>query len=126
MKFISMVGAFLVSFALITYGFGIISLQKNKLVSKLVLWFLTFGIILDISATICMIIGSKNTPFTIHGLLGYSAFLVMFIDLILIWNVYRKRGIGSLVSNTLHRYSAMAYSWWVIAYVAGVLLVILK
>lgn len=119
-----MVGAFLVTLALLSYGIGSISLQRFKLVSKSVLWFLSIGIILDISATVCMIIGSQNTPFTIHGFLGYSAFLVMFIDLILVWKVYKKSGKDASINKRLQLYAKLAYGWWVFAYITGSLLVI--
>ena len=126
MKPISLVGAFIITFALLSYGVGSILLQRFKMASKGVLWFLLIGLILDIIATICMIIGSQNTPFTIHGFVGYSAFLVMFIDLILVWQVYKKRGINALINKPLHLYAKLACGWWVIAYITGNLLIILK
>lgn len=122
----SMIGAFLVTFALLSYGVGSISLQRFKMVSRSVLWFLSLGILFDIAATVCMIIGSQNTPFTIHGFLGYSAFMVMLVDLILVWKESRKEGINSIINKSLHLYAKLAYGWWVIAYITGSLLVILK
>ncbi|MCF6333360.1 MAG: hypothetical protein L3J11_08750 [Draconibacterium sp.] len=124
MQFISMVGGFLVTFALLSYGIGSISLQRFKLVSPGVLWFLSMGIVLDIAATVCMIIGSQNTPFTIHGLLGYSAFLAMLADVILVWKIYINRGKNALINKPLDLYAKFAYGYWVIAYFTGSLLVI--
>ena len=91
---ISMIGAFVVTMALISYGVGSFSLQRFKKIKKTVLWFLSVGIILDIIATICMIIGSTNSPFTVHGFLGYSALLVMAIDIILVWRLYNGNGLN--------------------------------
>lgn len=124
MEPISIVGAFLVTLALLAYGVGSITLHRFKMVGKIVLSSLTLGILLDIAATICMIIGSQNTPFTLHGLLGYSAFLVMFIDLILLWRAVKKNGLNTAISKSLHLYARLAYGWWVIAYLTGSLLVI--
>ena len=126
MKLISLIGAFIVTLALFSYGTGSLMLQRFRLVSKGVLWFLSAGILLDITATVCMIIGSKNTPFTVHGFLGYTAFLVMFIDVIWVWSVYRKKGLNVEINKKLHTYSKLAYGFWVIAYITGSLLVIIK
>ena len=126
MQQISMIGAGIVTFALISYSVAILTEQRNKIISGRVLVFLTLGVVLDITATTCMIIGSANTPFTFHGFLGYSALAVMLIDVIRIWYNYRQKGINAPVPRTLHIYSRYAYSWWVIAYITGGLLVMLK
>ena len=124
MQFISMVGGFLVTLALLSYGIGSITLQRFKLVSLGVLWFLSIGIFLDIAATVCMIIGSQNTPFSIHGLVGYSAFLLMLVDLILVWKVYKKNGKNTFINKSLVLYAKIAYGYWVIAYITGSLMVV--
>lgn len=123
---ISMAGAFIVTLALLSYGIGSLSLQRFKTVSSLVLWFLTLGVVLDITATIFMIIGSQNTPFTLHGFLGYSALLAMLIDVIFIWRIYTKERLNATIGRKLQIYSRFAYGWWVVAYITGSLLVILK
>jgi len=121
-----MIGAFVVTLALISYGVGSIFLQRYKIVRKKALWFLTIGIILDISATVCMILGSTNSPFTVHGFLGYSALLVMAVDIFLIWRHYKRNGVNVKLRKSLLAYAKLAYGWWVIAYITGSLLVILK
>ncbi len=123
---ISMIGAFIVTMALLSYGIGSITLQRFKMITPGVLWFLTIGIFLDISATICMIIGSQNSPFTLHGFLGYSALFVMLVDVILIWRLRVKRNKNATVGKMLLLYSKAAYGWWVIAYITGSMLVIWK
>ena len=55
MSFISVVGAFLITFALISYGVGSISIQRFSQISKEVLWFLSMGVVLNISAIILLI-----------------------------------------------------------------------
>ena len=90
------------------------------------LWFLTAGIILDITATILMISGSSNTPFTLHGLLGYSSLGGMLIDTILIWRHRLQKGSQTEVPNKLHLYSRYAYIWWILAFITGALLVLFK
>jgi len=126
MKTISMIGAMIVTLALISYSIAVFNERRRKHVTKFMLSFLTVGLVLDITATACMIIGSTNSPFTLHGSLGYSALTLMLIDTILIWRLYKKNGTSFEVPSALHIYTVIAYSWWVIAYITGSLLVALK
>jgi uncharacterized repeat protein (TIGR03987 family) len=126
MKTISMIGAFIVTLALISYSIAVFNERRKKHINKFILSFLTTGLVLDITATACMIIGSTNSPFTLHGSLGYSALTLMLIDTVLIWRFYNKNGIGLEVPKSLHRYTLISYSWWVIAYITGSLLVMVK
>ncbi len=121
-----MFGALIVTLALISYSIAVLSERKKRHITKSILSFLTIGIILDITATICMIVGSTNSPFTLHGSLGYSALTLMLIDTILIWKFYKTYGFNFEVPAKLHRYTLIAYSWWVIAYITGSLLVMAK
>ena len=121
-----MIGASIVTLALISYSIGIITEQRKKKLTNKVLWFLSIGLLLDMSATTCMIIGSSNTPFTFHGFIGYSGLIAMMIDLTLIWRLYIRNGINSEVSKGVHLYSRFAYIWWVIVYITGTLLIMVK
>ncbi|MCF8372431.1 MAG: hypothetical protein K9H64_12455 [Bacteroidales bacterium] len=122
----SLVGAIVVTFALISYTIGIISEQRSKRVNRMVLIFLSIGIVLDIFATACMILGSPNSPFTFHGFVGYSGLAAMLTDTILIWRLYAKNELNVTVPRNLHLYSRYAYLWWVGAFITGALLVALK
>lgn len=118
-------GVIIVNLALISYSIAIITEQRKKIVNAFVLTFLTTGVILDISATVCMIIGSANSFATIHGLIGYSALAVMLIDSVLLWKLWLVKKEVTIVSKNLHLYSRYAYAWWVIAYITGALIVAL-
>ena len=118
-----LVGAVTVTAALLAYSIAVITEQIKKKANKIVLIFLTLGIILDITATSFMIYGSSNSAFTLHGILGYSALLAMLIDGYLIWKNYLK--FGENIKNSIHRYSLMAYLWWIGAFITGGLLVAL-
>lgn len=122
MNTLSIIGASLVTLALISYSIGIVSEQLRKKLLKRVLVFITLGVILDVTATIFMILGSRNSPFTAHGFIGYSALLIMLIELFRIWRLYNQSGINSEVPKGLHLYSRYAYIWWVIAYFTGSLI----
>jgi hypothetical protein len=126
MNTLLVVGTRIVILALIFYGIGIFIEQKKRLVTNYVLFALTIGILLDITATAFMIIGSSNSPFTLHGVIGYSALAVMLIDTSLIWRFHLTKGATEKVGKSLHIYSRYAFSWWVIAFITGGLLVAFK
>ncbi|MHC1704860.1 MAG: hypothetical protein AB9846_13205 [Tenuifilaceae bacterium] len=126
MKTVSMIGALIVTLALISYTIAVFSERKKRRITKRILSYFVIGVILDITATACMIIGSTNSPFTLHGLLGYSALALMLIDTILIWRFYKTYHFDLEVSTSLHRYTIIAYSWWVVAYITGSMLVMMK
>lgn len=122
MNTLSITGAVIVTLALISYSIGIISEQVKKKMIPRVLIFITLGVVLDITATIFMILGSRNSPFTVHGFIGYSALIVMLIELVRIWRSYNKAGMDAEIPKGLHLYSRFAYIWWVIAYFTGSLI----
>ncbi len=121
MKPILAVGSAIVTLALISYSIGIITEQKTRMLKWRVLIFLALGLVFDISGTGCMIIGSTNSPFTIHGIIGYSALLGMLIDNILLWRLTAKTAIDVPVTKFIHLYSRIAYMWWVVVYLSGFL-----
>jgi uncharacterized repeat protein (TIGR03987 family) len=119
MKPILVAGSLIVTLALISYSIGFLSEAGKKIFNRKVLVFLALGLLLDIAGTACMIIGSSNNAFTNHGLIGYSALLGMLIDNILFWNLWHKKGLEIKVPTSIHFYSLVAYSWWVVVYISG-------
>jgi hypothetical protein len=124
MNFLAVVGAFIITLSLLSYGIGIIAVVRFKIVTPGILVFLTLGVILDFIAVIMMIINSEKSMFSLHGLLGYSAMLTMIINVILVWRCYLKNGFDSVISNPVIVYSKIAYAWWLITYITGSILVI--
>jgi len=110
-----------VTIALVFYSVAVISEQRKHHITKRILRFLTVGILLDISSTTLMIIGSRKIPLTVHGFIGYSALIVMLVDAILMWRLWLKRS-ETDVGSSLNVYTRLAYSWWVIAYIAGAII----
>ncbi|MEN8118102.1 MAG: hypothetical protein ABFS16_14050 [Bacteroidota bacterium] len=121
---LSVVGAFIITLSLLAYGIGSISLMRFKIIGSMVLIFLSLGVLFDITAVTLMIMGSKGNHFTPHGVLGYSALLVMLIDVVLIWRTYFKKGLDTFVSKSLEKYSRIAFLGWVAAYITGSLMVL--
>lgn len=119
-------GTSIVFLALISYSIAIITEQRKKILRRRILVFLTLGVALDITATVFMILGSSKGGFTLHGIIGYSSLLGMFIDAVLIWRLKISKGSYSPVPDGIHKYSRYAYIWWIIAFITGGLLVALK
>ena len=126
MKIYSLIGSFVVIFALVFYSIGFAKEQKKKLVASRVLLFYTLGVIFDISATSLMILGSSKGLLTFHGFIGYSSLLGMVVDTFLLWRFNRKNGSDIKISKSLDIYSRIAYIWWVAAFITGGLLVALR
>ena len=119
MKTTILVGTIVVILALIFYSIGIITEQRKKLINKTVLTFLSLGLFFDLMATCCMIVGSTKLEFTLHGMLGYSALLIMIIETILAYRFNKVYGGKTEVSKPLHLYSRIAYIWWLVAFITG-------
>lgn len=118
------IGMVVVNGALISYSMALWTEHRKKIFTRFILIALTIGITLDMTATVCMIAGSRNGPFTLHGLLGYSALTAMLIDTILTWRHWKSDRNNQPISRGLLLYSRFAYLWWVLAYVVGALMVI--
>jgi hypothetical protein len=124
MNILAVVGAFVITLSLLSYGIGIIAVMRFKIVTPGILVFLTLGVILDFVAVAMMMINSDKSIFSLHGLLGYSAMLTMIINVILVWHGYLKNGFDSVIRNPVIIYSKIAYAWWLITYITGSVLVI--
>lgn len=119
---ILMAGVVIVQLALLSYTVGVILEQRGRRVTRLVLVFLTAGVVLDISATACMMFGTTKSLWTLHGILGYSALAGMTVDTVRIWR-HRLHAGEAEVPRGLHLFSRYAYLWWVVAYITGAALV---
>lgn len=107
------------------YSIAIFTERKTRKASNKVLQFLTIGLILDITATIFMIIGSSNSAFSLHGLLGYSSLAAMLAETLLMWRFRIKNNAIEQVPTNLHNYSLAAYLYWVLAFITGLMLVVM-
>ena len=123
MKTVSIIASFVVTVALVFYSVGFSKESRGKRITGRVLLFYTIGVSLDITSTILMIIGSSKGMVTLHGMIGYSSLLGMLADTILLWRYNLRIGPEKEVNRGLHLYSRIAFSWWVIAYITGGLLV---
>ncbi len=120
-----MAGIYIVNLALISYTTAIIIQRRKKLMTRNVLTFLTLGIIFDVTSTICMIIGAGHF-ITVHGVIGYSSLAGMVADTVSSYSLVRKKGMNTKVSQVFNRWSGIAWLYWIVAYLTGVIIVAMK
>jgi len=114
-------GVTIVVLALASYTVGVVIEQRARRISRRALAFLVVGVVLDVTATLCMILGSGKVM-TLHGVLGYSALAGMLVETLLAAR-HRVRSGEAEVPRWLHLFTRVAYSWWVVAFVSGGILV---
>jgi len=119
-------GVILIHIALIFYSVFIFLEHKHKRATTGVLVFITTAVTFDISATVCMMIGTAEKYFTLHGILGYTALFVMIIDAVFIWRHKNKYGGEVPFSETLNRNSKLGYILWLIAFSTGEVLAVMN
>jgi hypothetical protein len=125
MKPVLIAGISIVNLALISYTTAIVIQTRKKLLTRYVLIFLVTGVIFDVTSTICMIIASGRS-ITFHGIIGYSALAGMLTETIFSYLHKRKYGINSSISTQFKLWSAIAYFYWVLAYITGAIIVMMK
>ncbi len=118
-------GIIIVNFALIFYTAAVIIEFRTRKVTFNLLIFFTAGVIMDITSTVFMIIGSRRIPITPHGFMGYAALTAMALDAFFLWRNFVKKGAGSAFTAKGHVYSSAAYFYWIAAYAAGVVIIAL-
>ena len=121
MKPYTLIAVTIVTLALIAYTVGTVAQQRSRSIGGAVVGFLTLGVVLDIVATIFMILGSGKVM-SLHGLLGYTALAGMLIEVVIAWRWRMRRG-EAPITGGMALYSKVAYLYWVIAFLSGGLLV---
>jgi hypothetical protein len=114
---IILVGTISVTLALIIFTIVTIKLQKSKMLNKGILTGYSLGVILDFTALMCMSFAATHPPFTIHGIIGYSAFLLMAGGVVWAIRTFRK-GTIELPEN-VGQYLKYIYGYWALAYFTG-------
>lgn len=126
MKPILIIGTTVVNLALIAYSIAVFKQRKHKALTSSAMTFLTIGVILDLTATICMVIGSSKGGLTLHGFIGYSSLLGMLIDTFFSYKHVAKNGLGASTSQKFNRNTTLAYLYWVAAYITGAAIVAMR
>jgi hypothetical protein len=116
----------IVTLALTCYTIATATHQRSHRITGVVAAFLTIGVALDVTATLCMVVAAGSLRFTAHGFLGWSALLGMAIETIIAWRHRLQYGPEVPVSAGKRLYSRIAYAYWVIAFVSGGTMVMLS
>ena len=115
-------GVSIVVLALACYTIGTALHQREHRVTRRVMRFLLAGLVFDIVATACMIMGTQSEGVTLHAVLGFSALAGMLVETVLAWRHRTAHG-EQPVSDRMAMYSRIAYAYWVIAFISGGMLV---
>ena len=126
MSYVIISGVILIHIALVLYTVFIIKEHKYKRATKGLLVFITLAVTFDVSATVCMMIGTEKEFFTTHGILGYTALSVMVADAIFIWKHKSRHGSETPFSKALSRGSKFGYGLWLVAFFTGEYIAIMK
>jgi hypothetical protein len=114
-----------VTTALVLYTIGALKELRAHRATPGVCGTFAAGVAFDVTATVLMILATRNGGLTVHGLLGYSALAGMTTDTLLMWRHRLRAGAGPL-GKGLHLYSQLAYVYWVVAYFTGAALVMMS
>jgi len=121
MKPYTLIAVTIVTLALLAYTVGTFAQQRSRSVTRSAVVFLTVGVILDVVATVFMILGSGKLV-SLHGLLGYTALAGMMTEVVVAWRWRMRRG-EATITGGMALYSKLAYGYWVLAFLSGGLLV---
>jgi len=126
MSYVIIAGVILIHIAFVLYSVFIYKEHKYKRATNGLLVFITAAVTFDISATICMMLGTAEQYFSLHGILGYTALGVMITDAIFIWKHRNKHGSEVPFSDTLNRNSKLGYILWLVAFFTGEMLAVMN
>ena len=121
MKPTTLIAVAFVTCALAAYTVGTVAQQRSRRITGVVTGFLTLGVLLDITATVFMILGSGKVV-SLHGLLGFSALAGMLAEVVIAWRWRASRG-DAPITAAMALYAKIAYRYWVLAFLSGGLLV---
>ena len=125
-EMVIIVGVIFIHIALVLYSIFIWKENKYKRATNGVVGFITAAVTFDVAATICMMLGTVEKYFTLHGILGYTALVVMIIDAFFIWKHRNKHGTEVPFSDTLNRNSKLGFVLWLIAFGTGEMLAVMN
>jgi hypothetical protein len=116
-------GSLVVTLALLFYSVAIIWEQSTGKVSMIIVFFVSMGMLFDISAVTLVILGTDK-PFTIQEILRYSALLMIAVSVYYIWKLFRteRKAVKIPVPKNTHLYIRISYIYWLLIYaVTGVI-----
>lgn len=94
-------------------------MKKEPYITAQGIFFLISGVTLDACSTILMIMGSSKPAITAHGLMGYSALAGMVLESLIVTISYRNK---KQTARALIILTRVVFPWWVMVYIAGILM----
>jgi heme/copper-type cytochrome/quinol oxidase subunit 2 len=125
-ELVIVIGVIFIHIALVLYSIFIYKERKYRRATNGVVGFITAAVIFDVSATICMMLGTVEGWLTLHGVLGYTALTVMVIDAIFIWKHRNNHGTEVPFSDALNRNTKLGYILWLVAFGTGEMLAVIN
>lgn len=125
-ELVIIIGVIFIHIALVLYSIFIYKERKYKRATNGVVGFITAAVTFDVTATVCMMVGSVEQYFTLHGILGYTALVVMVADAYFIWRHRIRLGTEVPFSDTLNRNSKLGYILWLVAFGTGEMLAVIN
>ncbi|HNW96995.1 MAG TPA: hypothetical protein PKK00_01125 [Bacteroidales bacterium] len=123
---ILLTGISVVNIALVFYTTAFIIARRKKIISKLFFSILLIAVSFDITATTLMIIGSSKGPLTLHGIIGYTSLGAMIFEAITFYLLIKKNDFGKIFSNKSLKVFTFIFIYWVLAYITGAILIMLR
>ncbi|WP_340112748.1 hypothetical protein [Maribellus mangrovi] len=121
---ISVIGAFIMTLAFLAYGIGSVTLERFRIVGNIVLIFMSLGILFETAAIVLMILGKEHGGDVLHVWTGSVSFFLFIVNATWVWLHYLRNGIDAAVGKSLVNYTKTAFFIWVVAYLAGIVLLI--
>jgi hypothetical protein len=112
--------------ALVCYSLAWVWLLIRKTYSLALLFILVAAILFDIASVVLMVIGTTSKAITFHGIMGYSALLVMISEGFHFFRFTLKVPHGTPVIERWRRLFTAAYLYWIAAYLTGAVIVFLR
>jgi len=119
MKSLIIIGATLITLALILYSKAMFSILKGKLLSKKDLFILSIGFMSEIIAVTCMGAVSTKSIFSPHSLLGYIGAILMLAVITWGWKTSGTEEKWAIPIKQLN-FFRFVYLFWVISYITGI------
>jgi len=120
MKLFIIVGATFITLAFFTYTLAMFFEVKYSRITKKVFTFFSIAVGLDFLATASMFTAVGKFIFNTHGLLGYSALLIMLTKLIYMCRFKSKNGSEEKIPKNIRFFSFLLYIYWLTAYFTGI------
>ncbi|MBL7013602.1 MAG: hypothetical protein ISR83_04215 [Candidatus Marinimicrobia bacterium] len=119
MKLLILVGAILITVALVLYTKAMFGILKTKIITKKQLFVLSVGFLSEIVAVACMGAVSTKSIFSAHSLLGYAGALFMLAAIVWGWKTSSNddEWEATILQYNFYRF---VYIFWVISYITGV------